>query len=324
MKISPAEGWCLNFVVELDIHAPGTAGAFLRASNERRQVVAAYLSTRMGSTEPSESGELADLITRADHRALLRAAYGEPPAGLRTALARSGPRPHRKQFYWSLRRLLASPEDKQFAATIRQLDELDPSRLLIVETLPPAICTPNLVKLVRSPTVAADVAKLVELLIGNGINENALYHALHRVTTADQLSALWNRWSLKSVFPAHPIPSSKCYTPVTSGMELRGVSLRYRNCVKQYLAQALNSESAFAEFTAAGTCVVHIKQHEGQWSVEGVHAKENGPVAPQLYSAALDYLAGHGIRPRPRHFEAIGPWNVLRRLTRAHMWDWAD
>ena len=34
MKIRPVEGWALNYVVELDLHSPGTAGAFLRASNE--------------------------------------------------------------------------------------------------------------------------------------------------------------------------------------------------------------------------------------------------------------------------------------------------
>ena len=324
MKIKPAEGWALNYVVELDLHSPGTAGAFLRASNERRQVIAAFLSTRPCPTEPSEAIKLSDFISRADHREILVAAYGDPPSGLRGALARSGPCPHRKQFYRHLCRLLKSPGDARVTATIGQLDALDPWSLLIIEALPADICTANLVKLVKSPTVAADIAKLVDLLIGNGIEAKALHQALQRVTTAAQLSELWDRWSFKTVFPAHPIAQSNCYIPIMTGADLRAVALRHRNCVKGYLAQVLNGESAFAEFTASGTVVIHLKLHEGQWTVEGVHAKDNDPVAPELYAAALSYMASHGIRTRPRHNETNGPWTVLRRLTRPHIWDWAN
>lgn len=324
MKISPADGWCLNFVVELDLHSAGTAGAFLRASNERRQVVAAFLSTRTMPSAPDETVELATFISRADHRQILRAAFGNPPAGLRRALARSGSRPHAKPFYQSLYRLFRSPEHARVPATIQRLDELDPTRLLIVEALPAPVCFPNLVKLVRSPKEASDVAELVELLIGNGIEATALYQALHRVTTADQLSELWDRWALKSVFPAHPIPPSPCYIPITTGEELRGVSLRYRNCVKRYLAQALDGESAFAEFHATDRCIVHLKLHEGSWTVEGVHAKDNEPMSPDLYSDALDHVAKYDILPRPRHNQSPGQWNVLRRLTRSAVLDWLE
>lgn len=322
MKIIPADGWCLNLIVELDIASPGTAGAFLRASAERRQVVAAFLSSSAHPPEGAEGRELATFITSADHCQLLHAAYGKLPTGLRGALARSGPRPHGKLFYPMLNRLLASPSDKRIVTTIQQLDKVDLPRLLIIDALPPAICTLNLVKLLQSPEVARDVRKLVDLMVENGIESSALYQALHRVTTADQLSDLWDRWSLKSNLPPHPIATSDRYAPITTGNELRGLALRYRNCVNRYLPQALDGESAFAEFTDAGACVIHLKRYEGEWMVEGVHTKDNEAVAPELYSTAMRYLSDHGIRARPRRYETIGEWNVLRRLTRTSAWEW--
>lgn len=324
MHISPIDGWCLNYIVALDVQRSGTAGIFLRASDERRQVIAAYLSTQTMPDDTIKAAELADFIASANHRNLLCAAYGEPPAGLRGALARSGSRPHVKDFYRRLVRLLTPPQDHRIIAIIRQLDTIDPMRLRIVERLPAAFCSVGLVDLMQSPAMATDVSKLLGLLVENGIEPKALSQALSRVKCPDQLSNLWQRWALKSAFPTHPVPASDRYRPVSNGYDLQAVALRYRNCMKRYLAQALDGDSAFAEFTDEVGCVVHLHRHEELWTVEGVHAKDNGSVPPSLYTAALNYLAEHDVRPRPRHDEAIGQWNVLRRLTRSNMFGWIE
>src|SRR5690242_8061336 len=97
-SISPIAGWSLDYVVALDMHRPGTAGEFLRASPERRQVSAAFLSTRPVPCDPSEAREVASFIGRGGHREILTAAFGSVPDGLRGALARSGPQPQPRSF----------------------------------------------------------------------------------------------------------------------------------------------------------------------------------------------------------------------------------
>ena len=71
--ISPVAGWSLNVIVELDRFRPGTAGAFLRSSDERRQVVSALLSVRSEPGDSTEAHDLAKFITAGSHDELLAA-----------------------------------------------------------------------------------------------------------------------------------------------------------------------------------------------------------------------------------------------------------
>jgi hypothetical protein len=87
--IAPLTGWALDSVAELDRHAPGFAGSYLRASDERRQVIAAYLAVAPIPFDDGHRARLsADFLGGADHRAILRAGFGSVPVGLRGALAR--------------------------------------------------------------------------------------------------------------------------------------------------------------------------------------------------------------------------------------------
>ena len=149
---------------------------------------------------------------------------------------------------------------------------------------------------------------------------------VENLTTKKKLSQpcarQWERWAFKAQFPEHPIPQSPCYTPVRDGDELRKLSLRYRNCAKRYLAEALEGSSAFAEFTDAGSSVVvHLEKHDGTWFVEGLFAKDNGSIRLPLRMSAIDYLASKAIRPRPQLRDSPGEWDVLRRLTRTYFLD---
>lgn len=98
--IAPLTGWALDSVAELDRHAPGFAGAYLRSSDERRQVIAAYLAVAPIPFDDGHRARLsADFLGGADHRAILRAGFGSVPVGLRGALARSGPQPFDRRYY---------------------------------------------------------------------------------------------------------------------------------------------------------------------------------------------------------------------------------
>lgn len=319
-NISPVAGWSLDYIFALDLNRPGTAGEFLRASPERRQVIAALLSMTPLPSEPGQAKELAKFTSGGGHREILTAAFGSVPSGLRGALARSGPQPQPRSFYRTLHHLLSEPSKANVGRAIQQLDSLDLMRLRIAQTLPADICTANLIKLVGSMRTASDVAKLIDLMAKGGIDRVALAQALGRVATDTQLSEFWDRWTQKLTFPQHPVPRTANYTPVTEGAALRQLALRYRNCARRYLAQVLDGNDAFAEFAVGGNrAVIHLHKHGEVWRLEGMFAKDNGRIEPTLRAAAVSFLTDQGVQTAQIVPEKGGEWAVLRRLSGVHM-----
>ena len=320
-QIAPVSGWSLDYIVELDHHRPGTAGAFLRASAERRQVVAALLSTTPLPGCAAAMADLAYFVSSATHRELLGEAFKAVPVGFRGALARSGPQPHPRTFYRLLHKLLSAPEHAAVAGVIKHTDQLDPQRLLIAERLPGDICTPSLVALMPHPRHASDVGKLMSLLSENGVDRRALAEAVRRVTTRDQLSQLWDRWAEKLKFPPHPILASEEHVPITTGEELRRVALRYRNCVRHYITQIMQRESAFSEYRYAGrSAVIHLRLRQRGWTLEGIFGHRNERVSTPMLAAAEQFFGERGVWTGRRPGDD-GEWAVLGRLSERLMFD---
>lgn len=320
--IHPISGWSLNYIVSLDVHDPGLAGAFFRASNERRQVIATLFACRPAPTSKAEALELADLAKRATHREILIAAVGQVPTGLRGALARSGAQPHPKQFYRCLHHVLSAQEHSAAAAVIKRLGSIDLLRLRILLRLPVGLQSANLVTIISSVRMAADVAKLTDLLRNRGVELAAFADALATVSSLEQLAEICDRWCQKIAFPPHPLPPSEQYRPIGNGVELRRLALRYRNCAKRYLPQSLEGITAFGEFIWSGQqAVLHLEKRDGKWALEGIFGKDNMPVDQDLYSSAISYLANHDIRPTRSERRPTGEWGVLRRLSNpAALW----
>lgn len=305
-------GWSLDWVVALDKDVPGLAGHFLRASDERRQVIAARLAFRSLPNDPIERAALAQALMRDSHKTLLQALLHEVPVGLRGALARCGPQPHERSFYRMLLRLLKSRVRAGVAKAVTRLDAIDPVRLRIAHILPPEIRTPRLISAIPSVRVASDVSTLFKLFSQNGVDRAGLAEALGRVQSDDQLAALWARWSRKLTLPPHPVQSSSSYKPITTGADLHMVALRYRNCARRYLSEVMQCRSAFAE--VGKKCIVHLTRGGDRWKLEGIFGKENGPVDPEVRSSAVAYLRAQGIQI-DEHRRDEGEWAVLRRIS---------
>ena len=318
-NIHPISGWALNYIVALDAHRPGVAGAYFRASDERRHVAAAMLATHPLPTSAPEARQLADFAMEAGHREILVAAFGRVPRGLRGALARSGPQPQSRSYYRTLYEMLSSTKSRRAASIIGQLDSLDLTRLRVIDCLPYEICSANLVGVIGNPRMAADVAKLFDLLSENGIDRKALAEALRKVSSASQLPPLWHRWSQKLTFPLHPVPATDDFIPIRTGAELRRLALRYRNCSMRYISNVMEGESAFAEFKwSAQRAVIHLIRHDGKWMLEGVFGTDNDLVEPELRSAAVGFLEEHGIQTALKSQDRQDEWGVLRRLSSTH------
>lgn len=324
-KIASAQGWALDIAVELDRYSIGFAGRFLRASDERRQVIAAYFAMRLppaNALESSAMNEHAELLLEANHRRILADAFGSVPAGLRQALARSGSQPHDRQFYVKLHDVLTCPPHASFKAALGQVGKLDLTQIEILQRLPQRCCSARVAQIMGTVEYAERALALVGLLAASGVDSNALTAALATIDSRHQLRDFWQRWALKASFPEHPVPEGPNYRPVCSGAELAAMSLRLRNCGTRHLAGILEKKSAFAEAgDGKGRVVVHLKCVRGKWVIDDVYGPRNGSADSRSEKLIIDHLGKWGVHEVSQGPSA-GAWDPLRRLTSSYeVWE---
>jgi hypothetical protein len=318
-NINPLTGWMLDSVVALDAKLSGFAGAYLRSSDERRQVIASYLAVPRSKLEDDAAlAEAAQFLMGAQHRDILAKAFAETPEGLRGALGRSGHQPHEPRFYTLLHQMLTKPSHPRIVSTIRHSESLDLTRLRIIHQLPEEVCTPVIAQVLTDFRAAADLAKVVTLFAEGGLDRAAMTDAFHRVRSEDALRKTIKRWALKTILPPHPIPASDAYQPISTSAGLRDTGRRFRNCMAQYIAGSLDGFDAFAVFRPDPSkrgMIVHLERRDGAWHVEGLFGPQNMRPDPELSSAGISYLESHGVTKRPRDKAQFGPWAALGRFT---------
>jgi hypothetical protein len=315
-SVSPIAGWALDAIAHLDGYWPGLAGHFLRASDERRQVIAAFVAAvRIEADEAAVAGEF---LAAADHRTILHLAYGDVPKGLRGALARSGSQPHEPTYYVDLFNILFDPAQHRVAEIIRRLPTLDRTRIDIARLLPPEICFVSVIMRLDDVEEARDLVQAVGIMEERGVSRANLVRALGTSKEAD-LGKVVGRWALAMSFPSNPIPACAGFRPIRNGRELRRVALQYRNCGRRYLTQALEGDNAFGELQHAGSSVLlHLVKRDGVWTYESAYAARNKPVAADVASAAERFAARHGIVRTPRFSSGQKGLAPLQRLGALH------
>jgi len=305
--------WVLTRIVALDEVRPGLAGQYLRASSERRQVIAAYLASGEPFTDCPHYE--ADLLACGNHDDILSAVRGSAPTGYRAALARVGHRVQPRRFYIYLRALLASHQANDVLNVLSQQPSVDMARLRVMRILPRPIRTPRVVAIHRDIVAARQTAKLFRLMIENGVDETALAQAIRQAETPGDLMRCWRRWVERLNFPKPPIPAQSFYRPILTGSDLKAAALAFRNCMRRFLSDALDGRDAFAVFSAPEQeIVVHMRQRDGQWFLEGCHARGNRPVVASAARAATDFAHAHGITKFERKRSSVGRWEPLREM----------
>lgn len=311
----------LDLVVQIDQHARGFAGDFLRFGQERLQVVSAYLATKKPAV--GEMADVGEFLSRADHTTILSAAHdGNMPTGLRRALRRIGASAQDQRCYTLLHQLLAHPPHAALVDCIYRLSSINRSKLLIARLLPDVLCRPNVVEAIKDVAGACDVTAAYDLLVARGVDAEALAEAICKVRSERELMNLWHRWLMKADCPDHPIPGSNAYEPITSGEELHRLSLKFHNCAsKRYLLSVLSGEDAMAIFSHEGkSAMVHLRYSEGRWRCEGAYGPRNAPPPSALREALYEHLEAHGIVVTGKKREE-SEWDAVRRLMQSHFFD---
>ncbi|MET0366275.1 MAG: hypothetical protein ABW169_16650, partial [Sphingobium sp.] len=198
--IAPITGWMLDEIVRLDQVRPGFAGAILRASAERRQVVASYLATVQ--LEDHAAVEAADFLTECGHRTILHLAYDKVPTGLRSALRKSGPQPFEKGYYRRLFDMLNSGQH-HIVIAIMHSPELNPEKLAIIADLPSDLCDIRIVDKVKDVAHAGDLVLAMDFLERRKLPRERIVQALRQSV---KINDTIKRWSLRMPFPHGPIP----------------------------------------------------------------------------------------------------------------------
>lgn len=313
--------WSIDLALEIDRAVPGFCGAFLRASDERRQVIAAYLAAKSSSQE--QLVEAADLLLTANHRSILTAAFGQSIPGMRVALRRAGSVTHERRFYLLLRRLLARPRHRQIRPAIERLSSLNTRKLRVLHLLPQSICHAKVVDCIRNVRQALDISIAFRLLVSRGVDEDELASAISRVRDEYGFIKVFETQLLKCRSVQHPIPADEHYRPICSARELREIARKYRNCAGSHIVDLLEEPSrhAFAEVTrGAEGAVVHLVREGTEWRLEELAGPQNGTVGSAMKQCAVRHLREHGVnvisvgRPSSK-------WSAVRRITEWHDWD---
>lgn len=315
-SIEPISGWMLDQIVRLDEVRPGFAGHILRASAERRHVIAAFIAA--GGPAGDVSEDTAHFLMKCRHGAILRMAYKHVPDGFRSALAKCGAQAHERAFYprlWSI--LTHGP--KHVIAAVQRAPKLDPDRLSIITSLPVDLSDSRISAKIKDRAEAADIVLAVDLLERRGLDRADIIEALRRST---KLTDTIKRWSFRMPFPTGPIRACDGYRPIVDGLDLAATAKRYRNCSRRYFTALLSAEHAFGEFRHdEQDALISFDRSQGYWLVEGVYAHRNGDVSPVVSEAAYAFAARHGVMTRRTVDRRDNAMEALRRLSRYYA-DW--
>nr|WP_086494245.1 hypothetical protein [Novosphingobium panipatense] len=293
--ITPVSGWALDSIVAIDEVYPGFAGHYLRASDERRQVIAAFLSDNSPGHDAEDA--IGEFLTQADHRSILTQAFGHIPAGFRRALAKSGGQPHDAAYYRELYDLL-SFEQVHVVTAIMHVTHLNAERLEIIRMLPRDLCDSRIIERVKDMQHARDLIAVIDLFDERTDMRTGLTEAI-RCSSAP-LEATVRRWCRQIEYAEGPIKGCTSYQPVRNGMELHEVARRYENCSRNYTVAALLGESAFGEFIAQDgrRVLICFDKTDGSWKLEGLYGRRNRSIADDLAMQAREFVGKHGIPDR--------------------------
>lgn len=311
--IETCSTWMLDRIARLDLHHAGTAGHFLRASAERRQVIAAFCA--VNEFNEGTAAETAKFLVTARHNVILDHAFATVPSGLRGALRRVGAQNQPPELYALVYKLLANPPHPAVAGTIGQLPVITVDALKVVRALPEALCTASVAVAAGDLKTARTLRKLVPLMVSAGADGDALMGALRRVTDRPDLEKVLYRWSLKLAFPCGPIAQSSCYTPISNGALLKKIGLKYRNCIRTYPADILDRKTAFGELRHDGhEVLIEMHRENGIWIFHSAHGYRNRSLRREVRDAAEAFCRRHGVLGRYSEPANDTGWSMLRNI----------
>lgn len=261
MQVVSVSGWSLDRLVQFDLACPGPLSHFCMASNERRHIIAAFLAVDQLHANFRTPNQAGWFLRHAGHDAILRAAFGDVPVGLRGELGRTDAAVQPRRYYSYMRALLANG-DTSLRRLVDRLPTMTLERLPTPRALPVDARKPLIVDRLTSVRVARDLYSFIQLISERGADRAAMIAAFE--SHKRPLGEIARHWSLKTALP--PIRSPEApYTGQSRAAAICVMPRDFRNCARIYIADILDHVTAFAifSFDEPERAMVHL-QREGE------------------------------------------------------------
>ena len=117
-----------------------------------------------------------------------------------------------------------------------------------------------------------------------------------RRSAAELLEALYHA----TPFPKAPVAASALCVHIDSAEGMREIVARYKNCLVNFIPEAIRGEYAFYEWKASeGAIVSIVPDRPYGWRLDDIKGVANAPVSDETVKAIEGYFSGHDVVMRP-------------------------
>lgn len=275
-------GWATADLIHLDGLAPGLIGRVLTVSPRRRQAIFAVIADRSLS-EPVDYAtldtDLAAVLRTERASEILAYAFGAVPEGLMGALEKLDDGPMSSAVtYQNLRLAFADPANRTKADLLTRLATISERNLAVIDALDPQWRIETVVGRIGSAMAAHEFNRAMAFLKGvcTRATDEVLVRALTRLLADRSLSDVIIRYVRRADrFPDHPVKATADLRPLSSAEDFVVTGLRYRNCLRDRIEEALTGRAAFAEYR--GEAILELRPLAGEfgWLLHEVHGARN-------------------------------------------------
>jgi hypothetical protein len=307
-QVVPGNGFLLRTVcgqMEEAVSAAFGALGMLLVMTEpsRRQVyfaVLARLETDGAFTEPGlldvDRAELLTQMVTAGNEALIRYAYGTCPPGFVRLIGRFGECARKPEMYVTLYEMLtANPELAKPLMAACQHGALSDDLVLLMRELP---VTPLGVRVAARIGAVGEYRELMRpYRIVAGAEQLTEAH-MNRIADGEAPGTLLKGLYLERAFPASVL-NIPGVTHIPDGHTLVRTAREFGNCLRDYIAEALNNERQFYIWRKPGAPeVVFAIDSEAPfgWYLSESRLAENERVPRELREELDTLLEGHSVR----------------------------
>jgi hypothetical protein len=268
---------------------PAPHAVFLTAPAERRHLVCLALAL----SAEAAALDLESLLHAPLQRAI-RCVYDPSPAGLARALARLG------EIAWSAedyRRLFELLGEHVSSKPLRHAKVITPEKVRGLHALPAPLRKSGLGRLKLTADQGALVAEACAALANH--KDSQLWDtAPVRWADAATPAALFEyiRRDLDGDIPAPDIAGSERLVPLTTREAMRDAALRYRNCLSNYIRNAIRGQSVFFEWRDDPGAIVEIYRDPlFGWRFDEARLADNRTIVEPMRSELIAELRRIGV-----------------------------
>jgi hypothetical protein len=285
-------GWATIDAIRLDSLAPGLLGRLMTASPRRRQAIFAVIASRALANQAGQLSqatldlELAQILRRERASEILTYAFGVVPEGYMGVLEKFDAQPMpAADAYERLRLIFATPADEAKAKLLMRASQVGERKLAVLDALDPRWRIEAVLDRIDFATAAHEFNRAMAFVqkACSKATDEALSRALARLPPSRSVADLIVRHLNRADrFPDQPVKASSSLRPMTCGSDFVETGLRYRNCLRERIGDALMGCAAFVEFRGQAILALRPLADGYGWFLEEVHVARNEFVPAEL------------------------------------------